>query len=246
MAATHQEQTRPHGGRIPFFDTLRGFTVISMVCFHAAYDAAYIYGYGLDWFLNPVIQNVWRASISWVFLALAGWMCAFSSNNARRGARYAAAALLVWVATTIAAVDTPISFGILFCMAASTLLYAFAAPALTRIPPTAGLLICLALFAATYTVPDTRVTFEGLAWLGFPGPTFTSGDYYPMIPFTFMYLAGTYATTLFAKTHPRGYPTWMQRIDVKPLAFIGRHSLAVYLVHQVLLVVVFEALALIT
>lgn len=245
MAEQDQAHKRPQGGRIPFFDTLRGFTVISMVCFHAAYDATYIYGYGLDWFLNPVIQNVWRASISWIFLALAGWMCAFSRSNARRGARYAAAALLVWVATTIAAVDIPISFGILFCMAASTLLFAIASPILKRIPASSGLFICLALFAATYTVPDTRVAFEGLAWLGFPGPTFTSGDYYPMIPFTFMYLAGTYAATLFAKMHPSGYPAWMQRVDVKPLAFIGRHSLAVYLVHQVLLIVIFEAVALI-
>lgn len=242
MAEHTGTELRSHG-RIAFFDTLRGFTVISMVCFHAAYDAAYIYGYGLDWFLNPVIQNIWRSSISWVFLALAGWMCAFSRNNARRGARYAAAAFAVWAATSVAAVDTPISFGILFCMAASTLLYTAAAPILRRIPPAAGLIIALACFAATYGVSDTRVSFEGLAWLGFPGPTFTSGDYYPLLPFAFMYLAGTYAAALFDATHPHGYPAWMERADIGPLSFIGRHSLAVYLAHQVVLVVVFEALA---
>lgn len=231
-------------GRIAFFDTLRGFTVISMVCFHAAYDAAYIYGYGLDWFLDPMIQNVWRASISWVFLALAGWMCSLSRNNVRRGLRYAAAALAVWAATSIAAVDTPISFGIIFCMAASTLIYAAVAPALKRMPAGIGLLLCLALFAVTYGVPDATIPFRGLSWLGFPGPGFVSGDYYPLIPFTFMYLAGAFGAQLFTKLRHGTYPEWMRRFDIPPLRVIGNHSLAIYLIHQIALVGIFEVLAL--
>ena len=66
----HEEN--PRKPRIAFFDSLRGFTIISMVAFHAAYDAAYLFGFEIPWFTDPIIQTVWRSSISWVFLALAG------------------------------------------------------------------------------------------------------------------------------------------------------------------------------
>lgn len=61
--------------RITIFDTVRGFTMISMAGFHACYDLAYLYGWDMPWFTQTVFQDVWRASISWVFLFIAGWMC---------------------------------------------------------------------------------------------------------------------------------------------------------------------------
>ena len=81
--------------RITIFDTVRGFTMISMAVFHACYDLAYLYGWDMPWFTQTVFQDIWRASISWVFLFIAGWMCTLSRNNAKRAAKYAAAALVV-------------------------------------------------------------------------------------------------------------------------------------------------------
>lgn len=87
--------------RITIFDTVRGFTMISMAGFHACYDLAYLYDWDMTWFTQTVFQDIWRASISWVFLFIAGWMCTLSRNNAKRAAKYAAAALVVWIATTL-------------------------------------------------------------------------------------------------------------------------------------------------
>lgn len=230
-------------GRIAFFDTLRGFTIVSMVCFHAAYDAAYLYGIDMPWFTGTLFQAVWRASISWVFLLLAGWMTSLSHSNLRRGAVYAAAAAAVWVATSIASVDTAVTFGILFCMAASTLLYDAARPVLDRVPPAAGLAVFLIAFVLTLGVPQARYAFGWLAWLGFPGPGFSSGDYYPMTPYTFLYLAGAMAARLFGQLRASVYPSWMKRDLVPPLTVLGKHSLVVYLLHQPLLIVLFELLA---
>lgn len=53
--------------RITIFDTIRGFTMLSMVGFHACYDLAYLYGWDMPWFTETVFQDIWRASISWVF-----------------------------------------------------------------------------------------------------------------------------------------------------------------------------------
>lgn len=81
--------------RITIFDTVRGFTMISMAGFHACYDLAYLYGWDMPWFTQSAFQDIWRASISWVFLFIAGWMCTLSRNNIKRAAKYALAALVV-------------------------------------------------------------------------------------------------------------------------------------------------------
>lgn len=70
--------------RITIFDTVRGFTMISMAGFHACYDLAYLYDWDMPWFTQTVFQDIWRASISWVFLFIAGWMCTLSRNNVKR------------------------------------------------------------------------------------------------------------------------------------------------------------------
>lgn len=95
--------------RITIFDTVRGFTMISMAGFHACYDLAYLYGWDMPWFTQTVFQDIWRASISWVFLFIAGWMCTLSRNNIKRAAKYALAALVVWLATTLVSVDDCVS-----------------------------------------------------------------------------------------------------------------------------------------
>lgn len=192
--------------RITIFDTVRGFTMISMAGFHACYDLAYLYDWDMPWFTQTVFQDIWRASISWVFLFIAGWMCTLSRNNAKRAAKYAAAALVVWIATTLVSVDDSVNFGIIYCMAACTAVTAVARPMLKKVPSTWGIAICLALFAATWGIPKSTYSFPYLAWLGFPGPRFVSGDYYPIIPFIFMYLTGYFA----ART--------AQRCDIPPQA----------------------------
>lgn len=241
MAKTPSDSNRGRR-RIAFFDMLRGFTIVSMVLFHAAYDAAYLYGFDMPWFQGTLFQDIWRASISWTFLALAGWMTTLSRSNFKRAALYGAAALVVWIATSVASVDTAVSFGILFCMAASTLICAVAKPVLDRMNPMADALVFLGLFVLTLDVPHRLYPVGGLAWLGFPGPGFSSGDYYPIIPFTFMYLFGAMAARSHTRCAGAEYPAWMYVNALPPLSAIGRLSLPIYLLHQPLLLVLFELL----
>ena len=44
--------------RITIFDTVRGFTMISMAGFHACYDLAYLYGWDMPWFTQTVFQDI--------------------------------------------------------------------------------------------------------------------------------------------------------------------------------------------
>ena len=138
--------------RVRFFDSLRGLSVLSMVGFHLCYDLRYLAGLSLPWF-QGTFQDVWRASISWVFLFLAGVMSSYSRNNYRRAAKYGLFALAIFAVTAIAAVDDAISFGIIFCMAACTLVTAILET--LRIRP-GGLVAgaaCVAAFLALLHVP---------------------------------------------------------------------------------------------
>lgn len=193
--------------RITIFDTVRGFTMISMAGFHACYDLAYLYGWDMPWFTQTVFQDIWRASISWVFLFIAGWMCTLSRNNIKRAAKYALAALVVWLATTLVSVDDSVNFGIIYCMAACTGIVALTNPVLKKISARWGVSLCLVLFALTWSIPKTTYPVPYLAWLGFPSPGFISGDYYPIIPFIFMYLAGYFAAHI-AKGIDKTVPSW--------------------------------------
>lgn len=151
--------------RITIFDTIRGFTMLSMAGFHACYDLAYLYGWDMPWFTETVFQDIWRASISWVFLFIAGWMCTLSRNNVKRALKYAAAALVVWIATTLVSVDDSVNFGIIYCMAACTAVVALTRPLLQKLPGTWGIAVCLVLFTLTWGIPKAVYPLPYLAWL---------------------------------------------------------------------------------
>lgn len=225
--------------RITIFDTVRGFTMISMAGFHACYDLAYLYGWDMPWFTQSVFQDIWRASISWVFLFIAGWMCTLSRNNIKRAAKYALAALVVWLATTLVSVDDSVSFGIIYCMAACTGIVALTDPVLKKITARWGMPLCLMLFAITLSIPKTIYPVPYLAWLGFPSPGFISGDYYPIIPFIFMYLAGYFAAHI-AQGIDKTVPSWAYANPLPALASLGRHALPFYLLHQPIILGILE------
>lgn len=235
----------PHN-RIGAFDAARGLSVASMVLFHFCYDLRFIEGVDLAWF-RPPLQDIWRCSISWTFLFVAGCMCALSRSNLKRGLVYAGCALAVWAVTTVVAVDDAINFGIIFCMAACTL--AAAGLQKLRLMPR-GYAAAACLIAAFLTlqglqggtilfgkvgVPDALYSTPLFSWLGFPGPGFSSGDYYPLLPYLFLYLAGVACSFQWKA---QGYPEWAREFKIAPLNFLGRHALAVYAIHQPVLLAI--------
>lgn len=234
--------------RMDVFDLLRGLALLSMIAFHTCYDLAYLARVpSMAWFAPP-LEDVWRCTISWTFIGVAGCMCLLTRNNARRAAKYLAVALAVFVATTVAAADTPINFGVIFCMGACTLIYA----GLERVglAPRGYLaaVVCLALFLALLGIQHGSVWLFGanvelpavlystrlFDWLGFPGPGFASGDYYPVLPHIFLFLAGA-ALMATWRDRPQGYPAALYaRVPsgLRWICVVGRHTLWIYLAHQ--------------
>ena len=231
--------------RVRVYDVIRGLCVVSMIDFHYCYDLVDLAGIELSWF-KPPFEDVWRASISWTFLFLAGIMCSYSHNNTKRAVKYGLVAFLIWSVTYLVAVDIPISFGIIFCMSASTMLYAILRKFGVEPKGLVSLMAFICLFLLLLKLPNgylqlgrLRVSLpsclystEWISWLGFPEPTFSSGDYYPLLPYSLMFLAGSAAGQLIRNV---GIPIPIEKISCPPLEFIGRHALAVYVAHQPLL-----------
>lgn len=240
-------------GRIGIFDIARGAAVISMLLYHLCYDLAFIGGVSLPWFASPLL-DVWRSTISWTFLFVAGCMCPLSRSNLRRALQYGAVALLIWVVTSIASVDTAISFGIIYCMAACTLV-AWALGRIGTLPsgPVAAAVLFVVFIALlnvrdgmvgvgplSIEVPEALYETPWLSWLGFPGPGFSSGDYYPLLPYLFIYLAGAAMGSWWSS---RGYPAWARAARCPALTWFGRHALIVYVAHQPVLLLITRAVS---
>ena len=187
-------------------------------------------------------------------MLIAGCMTAFTRDNLRRAAKYLLVAFVIYLVTSVAAVDVPISFGIIYCMGASTLTYGVLEKAGCRPKGLPCAIACLVAFLLLLNVsrgtvglagfnlslPRQFYSTEWFSWLGFPGPTFASGDYYPLLPYLMLYLVGA---CLGDQLKDKGCPNWAQGVNIAPLNFVGRHALLVYVIHQPLILVLCEIAA---
>lgn len=196
--------------RVRFFDSLRGLSVLSMVGFHLCYDLRYLAGLSLPWF-QGTFQDVWRATISWVFLFLAGVMSSYSRNNYRRAAKYGLFALAIFAVTAIVAVDDAISFGIIFCMAACTLVTAILET--LRIRP--GGLVAGAACVAAFLCAAARTLRLPRPWFHADDPT-TRALCDPLALLAWVPRSGIcFGRLLPGSPLPAHVPCWRQR---RPLA----------------------------
>ena len=104
------------------------------------------------------------------------------------------------------------------------------------------LLACAALFGLTRQIESGLIAGCRLlpAWLyhtgllgnflGFPAPEFTSSDYFPLLPWIFLYGVGYFLHALWLTGE--GPERGRHRRPVPVLGWLGRHSLVVYLLHQ--------------
>ena len=230
--------------RFAFLDELRGLAIILMVVYHAFYSLGYVFGSRAGRALFAAMEPV-QPFIAGTFILLCGLCCRFSRSNLKRGLKLAGAAALVTLATlamTLFGVDEVIYWGVLHCLACAVLLFALIQKPLGKIPALPQMIIFAALFFAWRFVPPLpRTGFFPLYALGFPSATLISSDYFPLIPWLFLFLAGT-AIGLYGKQGR--FPAWMEPSRVPPLAWLGRHSLLIYLLHQPVLVGLFSLLRL--
>lgn len=228
-------------------DAIRGLLVILMVIYHAAYmtvlsGLAHFGLYEGFWWIFP-------RTIAAGFIAVSGWSLArkgvrtsgFKAFLVRAG-RLALPALAITVISALLFRKGFVFFGILHLLAASSIL---AWPFLGR--PALAVLTGLAVMGAGLLLGGQRFHWPYLAWLGFRPADLYPVDYLPLLPWFAWCLFGVAAGDLMSRhnhTFDPGTP-WQAAI-LKPLSYLGRHSLGIYLVHLPVLYGLSSLLALLT
>ncbi len=258
-ATQPSQNSIPDKGRCRAFelDVLRGLALLMMVLHHFIFDLRYILNLDVfafqdtQWFvliLRPFFVNV--------FILVSGICCTFSRNNTKRGLRLLAVALALTATTVVFSALAPVNFYIIFnvihILAIGILLYA----GLTWIErrknrslpfiDAALLLIAGVVFwmPRVLTLWPFAVSYWTIPLGLLPQGLFQMDDYLPLFPWLGYFLLGAEIGRIvypFRQSAFRQPPAWLLAA-VKPLEFLGRHSLLVYVLHQPILLSVLFAL----
>ena len=222
------------GGRIAGIDGLRGFALCLMFVYHFSFDLRYYRVIAAD-FENDPFWLGFRAVIVSLFMALVGVSLVLAdragttpAHFGRRIGMIAGCALAVSAGSWLVFPRSFIYFGILHCIAVASLL---AWPLVRR--PALALVIGGGILAAGLTLTHPAFDARALSWIGFTTAKPVTEDYVPIAPWAGIVFLGIALCNGLAGREFRlpaplaAAPRWLR--------WLGRHSLAVYMVHQPIL-----------
>ncbi|MDR2931655.1 MAG: DUF1624 domain-containing protein, partial [Oscillospiraceae bacterium] len=180
------------------------------------------------------------------FVFISGVSSRYSKNNIKRGLIVLAVAAAMTVCTFFFMRSQIVVFGVLhllgLCMVLHGLVYR---GGVEKSSAFFGFIICLVLYALTWGVSDGYIGFFGIARfielpdflhrhyflspLGFLSPDFYSSDYFPVLPWLFLFFAGSFLGVAFRQG---SMPGFFYRRHSLFLRRIGRHTLIIYILHQ--------------
>lgn len=215
--------------RVWQIDFSRGVAICLMASFHFVFDLNYYWDVPVSyqsgfWYYVGKLSAI-------LFTFIAGVSASLSSRHIRRGLVVLGWGLVISLATYLLDPQTYIRFGILHMQGSCMLLF----PLLKNLRP-AWLAVTgtAVFFAGKWTAELTGPAF--LLPLGVMPTGFQSLDYYPLLPWAGLFLYGAALGKLgFGDQAPRSQPQ-PQPFWARPFSLAGRHSLAIYLIHQPVLI----------
>ncbi|MCB6176531.1 DUF1624 domain-containing protein [Rhodobacter sp. Har01] len=226
------------GERVLAVDLARTAALAGMVVFHITYDLE-----AFRWIAPGTAVTGWfwyhARIVAGGFIFLAGlslWMAHGQRLRwgafARRLLKIAAAAALVSVATHFAFKGQLTTYyGILHSIAVSSV----AGLVFLRLPAVVTLAVAVAVFALPYlwTLPAQS---GWPVWAGLSSTRPLTADFEPFFPWFAPFLAGLASGRLLSRFDLWRHLTWSETPLLRRLAWPGRHSLAIYLIHQPVLI----------
>lgn len=228
--------------RIHFIDEVRGFCVMCMVFYHAMFTMGFMFGLktaqNMFWFFSFI-----SPLFAFAFIMMCGISSTLSRSNIKRSLPILAAAALITFVSVFVTPDAPIIFGILHLLGVCTLLYGLSEKLFDKINPVIGLCVSVFLFLLLYNLQFGYLGFEGIfrvnlpsslystntfSFLGFVKEGTSYSDFFPLLPWAFAYLAGTFAGRLLKGR----YPKFMYKQRVPFLTLLGTNAFIIYVIHQ--------------
>lgn len=249
MSVLPPSETVPRG-RIDAVDLARAAALAAMAGYHTLWDLGFLRLTPENYALTP-IGRLAAHLIAGSFLLLVGIGLVLANGGGvrigiflSRVARIGAAAALITVATYYAFPQSYIFFGILHCIALSSLLglpFVFAPIGITA-------LTAIAVLSAPLLIAHQLLDAPELFFLGLGRLRPDTNDWVPLFPWFGMVLAGITLARLVVSSG------WTLRLGrwraasrpARAAVFAGRHSLAIYLLHQPVLLALLYVLVSIT
>jgi len=216
--------------RFDILDAWRSLAIVLMIIYHFLYDLA-LFGV-ITWeqmFCTPL--NIMQKFICTSFILLAGASARFSRSNLRHGIIVILAGIIVAIGGAVG--GQTIRFGVLQLLGWSMVIYHFAGKYLQKIPSVP--LVLLSTCAYGFTDWWTGTVIVESRWLypfGLMYRGFSSADYFPLLPWTFLFIIGTVLGGWCLQHRENRILTAPLPA---PLTFLGRHSLIIYMIHQPIL-----------
>lgn len=234
-----QQEPAKRKPRLEAIDLARGLALAAMAIYHFAWDLEF-FGYAPPGMIAETGWKLFARTIATSFLFLVGVSLFLAHGRGlrlkpflRRLAMVVIAAASITLVTYIVVPGGFIFFGILHQIALASVLGLF----FLRLPATITLILAALMIAAPHFARHAIFNHPALWWVGLSTVNPSSNDYVPLFPWFACVLAGIATARmannagLFSRMATRNMPAW-----TTPLQFAGRHSLAVYLIHQPVLI----------
>ncbi|GHE57013.1 hypothetical protein GCM10019059_15480 [Camelimonas fluminis] len=238
--------------RLPIIDAARGVALAAMVIYHSAWDITFFNLAPIDAVNSPFWRN-FAHGIASSFLFLVGVSLVLASQNGvnwttgywkawgKRMAMVVAGAAAVTASTWFTNPQQFIFFGILHCIAAASIL---ALPFL-RAPWPLTALAGAGVIALPFFWTSPLFSHGPLIVTGLADVVPNTADWVPIFPWFGAVLLGVAAARACLAWFPAtAAGRWRDAGRIgKTLTFAGRHSLIIYLTHQIVLMGLFGAIA---
>lgn len=229
--------------RYYILDTIRGFTLLNMIAYHAIWDLVNIFDLNWQWYHSEG-AHIWQQFICCTFIMLSGFCRPLGRSSLKRGLIVFASGALISLATIIFMPESRIVFGVLTLIGSCMIISSFTENIVKKIPPVIGFIVSVAVFnmfrhiskgyigpkdIRIIELPDFLYKNNITSYLGFPHESFFSTDYFPLFPWIFLFLSGIF---LFYTAQRYDLLKLLERSLSKPIEWLGRHSLIIYMIHQ--------------
>lgn len=202
------------------------------------------------------LRAIGHPIVLFIFFSISGISCAFSRSNMKRGIILAVVSLIYTLVTYLIdkwfALGCYTAFGVLHFYAFCILLWAVICKicknnTIAKMIYSGFLVILFSVLYFCYIAPPE--TPEWLFWVwpitnhdGSPSTFYlqyfvSPGDLFPIIPWASFFFAGTFLQPILYRKRKSLIPV-LDRGWHRPISFLGRHALWVYIIHVVLVAVV--------
>lgn len=223
-------------------DFLRGIAIIMMIIFHFLWNLNYFYKFNI--ILSSGFWKIFQITAACLFLFLVG--ISLTISNIKKNVKYKkylksglkifSFGLIITLVTIFIFPNSFVIFGILHLIGISIIIsYIF------RKFKYVNLILGISFIIIGNILKNYVVNFNWLIFLGLRPNIFSSVDYFPIFPWFGMILIGLFFGKILYSTNKRNFKlkNLSENPIIKVLCFLGKKSLIIYLLHQIVLYGIF-------